>query len=314
MVCWQNRLFWDPDADRAAFLEEYHRLYFGPAAAAMQAFHHFAEALWCRQESRSVTPTTGFLKPPDVERTFELLAAARACTEPGSVYERRIAAMEAGYAPLRNLFDSLRRKGPWIRAHTLPDGSQPDGNLAKYAEVWQTLVRSASGETPDENATRICVAFSNDRRRLFLAAVCHESQMPRLRADTHIPDVPSIFTDDVIELYLNSPERSFFKIVVNPNGALWDEAQDVTIIDRDTLPLLWNPGTRATVTRHADRWELDLCVPVEDLGATPARKDSPWGLQVGRTRLTADADESFRLAPGAGRYDTQTQWANLWVE
>ena len=61
MVYWQSKLFWDPNADRQAMLNEYYQLYFGPAAAEMKAFHEFAEDVWCRQDSRSVTATTGLM-------------------------------------------------------------------------------------------------------------------------------------------------------------------------------------------------------------------------------------------------------------
>lgn len=78
MVYWQNRLFWDPDADREAMLDEYYRLFFGPAESEMREFYEFAEEVWSRQESRSLTQDTGFLREPDVDRYFELLASARA--------------------------------------------------------------------------------------------------------------------------------------------------------------------------------------------------------------------------------------------
>jgi hypothetical protein len=70
MVYWQNKLFWDPDLDRQKMLEEYYTLFFGPAAAEMKEFVEFAEEVWMRQESRSVTLDTGFLKEPDVNRFF----------------------------------------------------------------------------------------------------------------------------------------------------------------------------------------------------------------------------------------------------
>lgn len=313
MISWQNQLLWDPDSDREAFLDEYYNLYFGDAAAEMKTFHDFAEDVWCRQGSRSVTTTTGFLKPADIERYFELLDVAFQKTDSESVYARRIAAMQKSYEPLRNFFENIRRKGPSIEVFELPDDSQPDGDLSKYGDRWYTMVRAVTGETPSENQTRVSLAFTHDRKYFFLGVICYDKKMDKLRAVTEIPDAPSIFDDDVIELYLNSPERSFFKIVVNPKGAIWDETQDVTLIDRDTLPILWNPGTRVRVTVFEDRWEMDLCLPIADLGKTMPSKDTPWGCQVARTRFADEPYEDFRLAPGSGRYDTQNQWANIWI-
>ena len=78
MVYWQNKLFWDPDADRAEVLGEYYRLFFGPAEAEMRAFYELAEEVWSRPASRNLTESTGFLQEADVDRYFELLAKARA--------------------------------------------------------------------------------------------------------------------------------------------------------------------------------------------------------------------------------------------
>ena len=314
MYYWQSKLFWDPNLDRQSLLDEYYRLYFGPAEKEMKEFHEFAEAVWCRQDSRSVTHTTGFLKQPDIDKYFEILGRARAKAGSDTVYDQRIAAMEKGYEPLKNLFESLRRKGPWIQIQAVPDDLTLDGDLSKYKEGWTNLCRSGTGEAVATNATKVCIALSKDRSKLYVAAVCYEDNMAKVKADALIRDVPAIFDDDVIEFYVNTPERSFFKIVVNPNGTLWDETQDVTLIDRDTLPLLWNPGTKAVVKKYADRWEAEMMIPTADLGKTGPTKKDPWGVQVGRTRFTASGSESFRLAPGSGRYDTQNQWGNLWME
>lgn len=313
MYYWQSKLLWDPNADRKAMLEEYYRLYFGPAAAEMKEFHEFAEAVWSRQESRSVTATTGFLKQADIDKYFEILARARAKAGKGTVYDSRIADMEKAYEPLKKLFTNLQRQGPWIRAYDVPNGTRVDGDLSKYKFGWNSLVESGTDKPRKVNATKVCVSLSEDRSTLYLAAICREDHMATLKGETRHRDAQSIFNDDVVELYVDSPERSFFKIVVNPNGAIWDESRDVTIIDRDTLPLLWNPGTQAVVKKYDDRWEVEMSVPTKDLGKIGPTKQYPWGVQVGRTRFADGKNESFRLAPGAGRYDTQTQWANLWM-
>lgn len=313
MIYWQNKLLWDPNTDREAMLSEYYRLYFGPAAPEMKEFHEFAEAVWCRQESRSVTATTGFLKQEDIDRYFEILGRARKAAGPDTVFDRRIAAMEKAYEPLKNLFPNLQRKGPWIRAYPMPNDTTVNGDLSKYRYGWHGLCQSGTDTPARRPRTRVCVSLSENRSALYVAAVCYEERMDALKAETKLRDARSIFDDDVIEFYVNTPERSFFKIVVNPHGAIWDESQDVTIVDRCTLPLLWNPGTEAVVKRHEDRWELELMIPTADLGTIGPTKQYPWGVQVGRTRFTGSDYQSFRLAPGTGRHDTQTQWGNLWM-
>lgn len=314
MVYLQNRLFWDPDLDREKVLDEYYTLFFGPAAAEMKAFHEFAENVWIRQESRSVTPTTGFLREPDVDHFFELLTRARNRAGTGTVYDRRIARMEDEMRPLRTFFPNLARTGPRIRAYPAPSDATIDGNLDKYRHGWVTLRDSLTGEVPAKNITSAAFAVTPDRSTLMVGVRCYESRMDELKADCQRNDHASIFDDDVVEVYINTPTRSYFKIAVNANGLIWDESTDVSIIERDTLPLLWNPGTKAVIRKYPDCWTAEIWIPTKDFGEMGPSETFPWGVQVGRTRFTGGWTETWALAPtSGGLYATPSKWGNLWI-
>ena len=316
MVYWQNKLFWDPDMDRNKMLEEYYTLFFGPAAAEMKEFVEFAEAVWMRQESRSVTQTTGFLKEPDVDRFFDILARARAKATKGSVYDRRIARLEEEMKPLKSLFPNLARTGPLVRAYPV-DIAWPglDGEIGKYRHGWTDMRNNKTGEPTPRGTppTRAAIYMTRDKSALIVAVVCPETRMHELRAGCRANDDPSIFDDDVVEVYINTPLRSYFKIAVNPNGAIWDESTDVTIIQRATLPILWNPGTKAMVKKYDDRWTVEIMIPTQDFGAIGPSQTYPWGIQVGRTRFTGGEPESWSIAPTGGPYATLNRWGNLWI-
>lgn len=314
MIYWQNKLLWNPDADRKAVLEEYYTLFFGPAAAEMKEFHEFAEQVWTRQDSRSVTPSTGFLKEADVVKYFEILSRARAKAGTDTVYDKRIAAMEGAYAPLKKFFAGLQRKGPDVQGQTVPNDTKLDGDVTKYKNVWLSLLNKSTGASPETNRTDVSMALSEDGKALYIAAVCHETQMAKIKADTMLNDTVTIFDDDVIEVYLNTPERNYFKIVVNPNGAIWDESTDVSIVDRDTLPILWNPGIRAVVKKAEDRWTVEMMIPTQDLGKGRPTKQDAWGMQIGRTRFSGNDLAWYALGPGPGPYSTLTQWCNFWIK
>jgi len=295
MVYWQSKLFWDPGMDRKKMLDEYYELFFGLAKAEMKEFHEFAEEVWTRQESRSVTPTTGFLKEKDVERYFDLLKRAREKAGKDTVYERRIAQMENEMASLRTFFSGLKRTGPKVEAHIVTEPVKIDGNLDKYPAEWRVqLPDNQTGEMPATNKTEAIIAMASDCSALIVGVICHEDKMDKLKADCKLNDNFGIFDDDVVEVYVNSPERSYFKIVVNPNGVIYDETTDVTIVDRDTLPILWNPGTKAVVKKEKDRWTVEIMIPTQDFGKGKPTEANPWGIQVGRTRFTGDAGGGVR--------------------
>lgn len=314
MVYWQNKLFWDPDSDRQQILGEYYRLFFGPAQAEMKEFYEFAEEVWSRQKSRSLTESTGFLKEADVDRYFEILSRARVRAGKDTVYDKRIAAIESEMLSLKKLFPNLKRTGPSFRAYPAPTRLAVDGDVGKYRYGWTTLRDMTTGEIPVKNMTSAAVAMAPDKSALIVGAVCYENRMSELKADCKVNDASSIFQDDVIEIYVNTPERSYFKVVVNPNGAVWDETTDVAVIDRDTLPILWNPGVRAVVKKFPDRWTVEIVIPTKDFGNLGPTEEYPWGIQVGRTRFTGGNDEAWAIAPtSGGPYRTLNRWGNLWM-
>jgi len=105
-----------------------------------------------------------------------------------------------------------------------------------------------------------------------------------------------------------------YDAIKNPNGAIWDESTDVTIVDRDTLPVLWNPVTRATVKKFADRWTVGIVIPTRDFGKNPPTEAKLWGIQIGRTRFAGGAGSAVSQAPTAGPYATLNRWGNLYVK
>ena len=311
MLYWQSKLLWNPNLDRKAMLEEYYKLYFGPAAAEMKEFHEFAEEVWIRQESRSVTLSTGFLKEKDSEKFFKILASARAKAGKNTVYEKRIADMETAYEPLKKLFANLQRRGPNIRAFSVPNDIKLDGDIKKYKQDWYSLCDRATGEIPKLNRTDFHISFSEDKKTMYIAVTCYEKKMGKIKAETKLNDTAKIFDDDVVEVYINTPDRSYFKIVVNPNGAVWDESTDVSIIERDTLGILWNPGIKANVKKFDNRWTVELMIPTKDFGKNSPTEQFPWGIQVARTRF-AEGYEEWALGPGLGAYAEVNLWGNLW--
>lgn len=313
MVYWQNKLFWDPGLDRKKTLDEYYRLFFGPAEAEMREFYEFAESAWNRQESRSLTETTGFLKEKDVDRFFALLSQARAKAGEGTVYDKRVALIEGEMQSLKKLFPNLKRGGPEIRAYPAPESFKLDGDLGEHKYGWTPLRDMVTGEVPDKNASGAFVSLTPDKSVLVVGVVCHESRMDKLKAGCKINDDGGIFNDDVVEIYVNTPERSYFKIAVNPNGAVWDESTDVAIIDRDTLSILWNPGVKAAVKKYPDRWTVEVMIPTKDFGGLGPSKEYPWGIQVGRTRFSGGSPEAWAIAPVNGPYATLNRWGNLWM-
>ena len=316
---WQGKLYWDPDTDREALLSEYYALYFGPAKAEMQEFYEFAEEVWMRPKSRSIAGGGhGFLQAEDVDRYFEILVRARQKAGADTVFDKRIAQIETEMQPLKLLPVGMKRSGPDFQLYTSRESVKIDGDLkepfwaGQRSWHWYTMRDLVTGEALGKNRTKVTFRMTADRSSLVIAVICDESKMDGIHAKAQGPDDFSIFNDDVIETYIETPERSYFKIVVNAEGEIWDETQDVTLITRDTLPTLWNPGTRAAVKKGDKRWTLELLIPTKDFGSLGPTRDYPWGVNVCRTRMAGGEMECSAISPtGEVFFARIPKWGNL---
>ncbi len=305
---WQGKLLWDADADREHTLNEYYDLYYGPAKAEMKEFYEFAEAVWMRPESRSVSKVSGFLKEPDVDRYFDILKRARVKAGKDIVFDQRIAMIESEMEPLKKLFPNMQRTGPELTGFHEPNPFVLDGDFDKpfwtyrsgKVNAWSfQMVDLITGkQIPADKSTRVSFRMTKDKAALVLGVWCNEPNMDQLVATAkNEHDDFSIFNDDVIEIYLETPERSYFKIAVNSDGKIWDESQDVTIVSRDTLPAMWNPGIKALVKKEKGRWRAEIVIPVKDFGTLGPDKSYPWGINVCRNRLAGGTSELSALSP-----------------
>ena len=317
----QGKLFWDPDLDLQKLLKEYYALYFGPAKAEMKEFYEFAEEVWTRPKSRSVSNDgQGFLLEKDVDRYFGILKRAREKAGKDSVYDKRIAQIETEMAPLSKLFSNMKRVGPSFRAYPASEPILLDGDLNKPIWhpshiIWYGMKDVVTGKTPRKNGASVAFRMSPDKAALFIGVSCDEAKMDKLIANTSKHDDPGIFNDDVVEIYIQTPERSYFRIAVNPNGANLDESQDITMITRDTLPVLWNPGVVAVIKKEKDRWMAEIKIPTKDFGSLGPDPTYTWGINVCRSRRAGGAQEAYAISPtGIPQFLELSKLGNLWMK
>lgn len=314
----QGKLFWNPDLDLNALMDEYYTLYFGPAAAEMKQFYEYAEEVYMRPESRSISLYAGFLKEKDLNQLFGLLASARRKAGADSVYDRRIRMFEEDMAPLKKLFAGLKRTGPYIRlAAAKSKLTQLDCDFEK--PFWKKNVNLLqmkdlyTGEVPESNQTLVRMKMAPDRSELYFGITCYENRMNKIRAKADKPDDQGIFNDEAIEFYIETPERSYFKIAINPNGAVYDTCSDPSIAAKATLPVLWQSGAKVCAKKSRDKWELEIILPTKDFGSGKMTRQYPWGINVCRARHVNGMNRDlYAISPTGGGFANLTKLANLY--
>lgn len=311
MMYVNSKLLWEPDLDLNALLDEYYRLWFGPAACEMKEFHAYAEKLWCSKFSRSIYAEEGCFKPGDLPMLFKLLELAQGKVQPGTVYRRHVDELAAAIAKVKDMYEEHKPMGPYAEASIFLAKSVPDGNLAKYTTKWHKLT-PVKPNAAKADKTEVAFGFTEDGAFLFVAARCYSSNMAKLASGVKLPDDKGIFSDERIEVYFNSPRRSWFQVVANSEGAIYDRSFDLDLSQNHKDSLLWSPGAKASVKRFDDRWELELMIPTDGFTRPYPIVKTAWGVNV--VRCGKDNAAVSALAPEAGCFPKvqPSKWFRVW--
>jgi hypothetical protein len=302
-------------------MDDYCEKFYGPAKTEMREFFDFAEAVWMRPESRNLTQTSGFLKPADVEKYFEILSRAKAKAGDG-VYGKRIDLIAGEMEPLKKIFDKLVRTGPDIRAFVAEEPPLIDGNMDKpfwNRDIAGNIIGTVpmrdlvTGESIPANRTNVSFRWLKDNSALVIGVTCHESRMNALNAKVTKNDDVDIFNDDNVEIYIETPETSYLKISVNSNGALWDECTQPSIEQPD--PVAWASGAKVAVKKYEDRWAFEILIPASALGSKPT-EHMPWGINVCRQRIVGKEKwEYYAISPtGKEAFAVLNRMGNLYAK
>ena len=276
-----SQLLWDPDLDLEALLDEYYRLWFGPAANEMKSFFLFAENLADRPAPRSILAVSGQFRAEDVPVWFELLDRAKAKTSPGSVFRRRIEALERSCDDLKEVF-ARPRPAVEVQGSLVPVKNLPDGDFSKYRN-WVTVPGGKKNAR-----TEFAVAATDDRQRLFVAFRCYEPDMSRLKKVRLNPDDPALFDGDHVRFFFLTQVKGRYLAAVDPFGNFADGSSDPDELASCGCFLGWNPQVCTWTKRYADRWEAEMEINVSTLGRMPDFGPA-WEIAVDRCRANGQA-------------------------
>ena len=289
-----SKLLWDPDLDLEALLDEYCGLWFGPAAREMKTFLTYAENLSSQQGKRSVTVQNEQVRELDLQFWFDLLTRAKAKTEAGTVYRRRIDDLEKAFAPLKTLFAQPVPDGTVITGKILPWKTFCDGDLSKYSQ-WFTIPGGTA-----ERRTEFSLAVTEDRSRIFAAFRCYDPEMPTKVEKAKIsPDDPRILQGSHIRIEFNPAGKNGYMAAIDPDGNFADGSSDPEELAKSGSFLGWNrPFTRGWAKRHADRWEAEMVIQVTGCGKMPDYGE-PW--EIDFTRADGKSAAGAEKPAGLGK-------------
>ncbi len=265
-----SKLEWDPNLDLQALLDEYYRLFYGPAEKPMRAFWEKAEHICTTRPfvfTLNIHPSTLY-SDDDVREFFALLDQSLALTEPGSDYHKRIQLIRDEMEPYSGLqlhpSERLRRpaKFPFLADEAVDPAQGPD------APIWQ----KAQAETfADTNGKDIDIPTEfytlADKEGLSLLFRCQEPDTEKLVANAQGRDQGMPWEDDCVEVFFCSQDGARgIQFILTANGTLWDGKWTSA---QGGIDPRWNGAAQCHVSRKDGEWTAIVKVPWSDLEATP---------------------------------------------
>lgn len=308
------RYQWDADADLDALLDEYYDLFYGPAAAEMQAFIEFSEANRAELRRNAEVMTTA----------LELIDAAESKVDPDSPYGKRVAMVVDYLDGLRQLRDRIaagRVDVPEAQAAVVDAPAVTmDGNLDDAA--WQGLPRYPlvdvkTGDTPKTGTWFKVLWDGTDREgSLYIGIHCDEPDMENLRILAEKSGDWRVLDGDAVEVLLETQAHSYYQLAVDAVGNLVD-------LDRNHGKLNHAWSSLAETAGHSGDgyWSVEIRIPVtgEETPGDPLHEiagwrptdDAPWHINVCRQRVRGEDREWTAWSPTGGGFHDVMRFGRL---
>ncbi|MBT5019198.1 MAG: DUF4838 domain-containing protein [Planctomicrobium sp.] len=298
MVYFTARMYWGgKTADVDAMLNEYCRLFYGPAAQEMLAFFNHCEAYWNVMEKDK----------NKADEALKLFSKAKAKVDTASVYGERIGLIDDYLKGLRLKTEQLgQKRGPVPKVRLVGDAHDIviDGHLNE--EYWQTCPVAATGKLRELQTGRIPTFGTSFKAgwqgsNLYFAIRCDELPGAKPVSASTRDDDPAIWHGDAIEIELATETHSYYQIAISPAGHIVD-------LDRGAAKgqwFGWDSKAEVATKIFDDHWTVEVRFPVTSdendplnqvIGRHPMQS-LPWHINLCRQRMRENGQELSALSP-----------------
>lgn len=173
--------------------------------------------------------------------------------------------------PLRVLFspESSTLLIPFVKPDTAPpaiDGRLDDAVWGEAGVVTGFRLRGSPTKASEQTEVRLLF----DREHLYVGVRCCESAMDAVKAVAEGRDSTALFDDDTVEVFIGQRtdfKDSYWHIAFNANGAWYDNVA----LERD-----YNLEFKHAVHRGVDGWDVEIAVPLKNLGVHDPPLGKSW--------------------------------------
>jgi tetratricopeptide (TPR) repeat protein len=304
------------DADVEAMLDEYCRLFYGPAGPKMKTFFEYCEANYQAMERDK----------EKIDTVLEIFASAKASVVPDSIHGRRIALIDGFLDALRSKAGQLgQKRGPVAKLRTVREPKVPiviDGKLDD--PYWRDCLSASTGRLRELQTgcqpifgTTIKVGWDRTGQYLYFGIRCEDRPGESLNIATTKNEDQSIWYGDAIEIELATDSHRYYQIAVNPAGALVDLDRGADKSSR----FRWESQAKVATHIAKDHWTVEIRIPVTEdendpLNQVIGRKPSqslPWHFNICRQRIRKNGSEHSAFSPtGTAGFHVPLKFAYLY--
>jgi hypothetical protein len=291
----QASFLMDADQDVDQVLDEYFRLFYGPAAAEMkEAFDYAENNIATKDTSKGGGRSNPTNVPVEVNlRLRELFEKARVKAGE-TIYGERIDKIISELKPAEEVLADAEAKRLILaaRAMNAPLAIAVRGaDLSKAQAYPLVIARGEASGKPAKFPTTFRAGW--DQGNLLLEITCAEPDM------ANVANADPVYNGDYIAVGLDTPLHSYYLLHISPDGR---------ILDGDPAPGEWASLTQVETVKGDGVFTMKLRIPIadpEEAQADPNHKvagempsaENPWYLQIGRNRVRGSEAESTAFSP-----------------
>lgn len=161
------------------------------------------------------------------------------------------------------------------------DGRVDEPAWQAATPITEFIQAQPSTGAPATERTEVRLVY--DDARLYISAICYDSDPRHLITKTIERDYPGVISEDMdafgvgFDTFLD--RRSAFLFLVNPRGGLKDGQ---TFNDGTSRDYGWDGIVDVKTTVHDSGWTVEMAIPWNTLRFDPTREPQSWGLNLSR--------------------------------
>ncbi|MBO4649305.1 MAG: DUF4838 domain-containing protein [Lentisphaeria bacterium] len=256
------QLYWNVDQDPAELLEEYYRLFYGPAQAEMREFWQTAierrREVGLKKMKGLIGTVRNWLYPGDVfpppvlSRMKTLLEQAVAKTEPDSVYRKRILLVknefDAGAKSLETMVNVRNAEYKLSSAPGVYQGFSTKMGMTEQVKTWMSM-RSRGGN-------------------LEIEIIGYDPDMEKLKKVTS-DKKKKIWSQDGVEMFIMpdpADQENGWQFFFALDGRIMDARRQGRRAHEN-----WESGAKTQIRMESCRWVMRIILPLEKLKLKPGK-------------------------------------------